>query len=67
MLIIQLMKDYINGEKMPKRIKYDMMQEGFQYFRWDAEESEYVCETDEHCFLQVPWHHLLDSVEIIEG
>lgn len=66
MSIIQLMKDYLDGKEMPKRIRYGMMVSGYQYFRWDAENEEYVCETDEHCFLQVPWHHLRDFVEIVE-
>lgn len=67
MLIIQLIRDYLNGEDMPKRIKYEMMMEGYEYFRWDAENEEYVCETDDKCFLSlVPWHHLMDFVEIVE-
>lgn len=66
MLIIQLMKDYINGEDMPERIKYSMMRDGYQYFRWDTEAEEYVCEADSNCYLQVPWHHLLDWVEIVD-
>lgn len=67
MLIIQLIRDYLNGEDMPKRIKYEMMMEGYEYFRWDAESEEYVCETDDKCFLSlVPWHHLRDFVEIVE-
>jgi hypothetical protein len=68
MLIIQLIKDYLNGEDMPKRIRYDMMMDGYEYFRWDSENEEYVCETDDKCFLSavVPWHHLRDFVEIVE-
>ena len=67
MLIIQLIRDYLNGEDMPKRIKYEMMMEDYEYFRWDAENEEYVCETDDRCFLStVPWHHLRDFVEIVE-
>lgn len=66
MTIIQLMNNYTNGKDMPQRIKYFMMMDGYQYFKWDNDESEYICETDEHCFLQVPWHHLLDEIEIIK-
>jgi len=65
--IIQLIRDYLNGEDMPERVRYGMMQDGYQYFRWDAENQEYVCEGDDKCFLStVPWHHLRDSVEIVE-
>ena len=67
MLIIQLMKWYIAGETMPKRIRYPMMEDGYQYFRWDDEAEEYICEADKDCCLRVPWHHLLDAVEIIDG
>ena len=68
MLIIQLMKLYIAGEEMPKRIRYPMMCEGHQIFRWDADAEEYVCETDKDCYLseQVPWHHLIDGVELLD-
>jgi len=68
MLIIQLIRDYLNGEDMPKRIRYDMMMDGYQFFRWDADAEEYVCEADSKCFLSaaVPWHHLRDFVEIVE-
>lgn len=68
MLIIQLMKLYIAGEEMPKRIRYPMMCEGYQIFRWDADAEEYVCETDKDCYLseQVPWHHLIDGVELLD-
>lgn len=66
MLIIQLMKDYINGEEMPRRIKYSMMKEGYQYFSWEDDAEEYVCEADNDCCLRVPWHHLLDFVEIVD-
>lgn len=39
----------------------------YEYFRWDTENEEYVCETDDKCFLStVPWHHLRDFVEIVE-
>ena len=66
-MIIQLIRDYLNGEDMPKRIRYGMMQDGYEYFRWDADAEEYVCETDDNCFLsQVPWHHLRDFVVIVE-
>ena len=61
--IINLMENYLNGDGMPKRIRYPLMQEGYQYFRWNY--SEYVCETDEDCTLSVPWHHLMDEVEIV--
>lgn len=69
MLIIQLMKLYIAGEEMPKRIRYPMMREGYQIFRWDADAEEYVCETDKDCYLseQVPRHHLIDGVELLDG
>ena len=67
MLIIQLMQLYIAGEEMPKRIRYPMMCDGYQIFRWDADAEEYVCETDKNCYLseQVPWHHLTDIVELL--
>ena len=66
MLIIQLMKWYIAGEKMPKRIRYSMMKDGYQNFYWDNEAEEYVCEADKSICLRVPWHHLLDAVETLD-
>ena len=67
MLIIQLMKWYIAGEKMPKRIRYSMMEDEYQNFYWDNEAEEYICEADKSICLRVPWHHLLDFVEIVDS
>ena len=65
--IFDLLQMYINKEEMPKRIKYDLMQDGYEYFRWDGEDAEeYVCETDKMCFLNPPWHHYMDEVEIVD-
>lgn len=66
--IFQLIEAHVNGEDMPERVRYPMMEDGFEYFKWDKDDEEYRCETDRDCYLsQVPWHHLLDDVEIIGG
>ena len=67
--IYELIQMYLNKEPMPRRIKYDMMLDGYKYFVWSDDADEYICETDRTDPLrsEVPWHHLLDEVEIIEG
>lgn len=67
--IFELIQMYLNKEPMPKRIKYDMMLDGYKYFIWSDDADEYICETDRTDPLrsEVPWHHLLDEVEIVEG
>ena len=66
--IFALLQMYINKEPMPKRIKYELMEEGYKYFRWeDYDCFEYVNEGDETCFLSdTPWHHYMDEVEIVD-
>ena len=67
MTIFQLIEMYINNKNMPKLIKYSMMNEGYEYFKWDEEDEEYRCEMDKDCYLsQVPWHHLTDNIKIIK-
>lgn len=64
--IFELIQSYINNEEMPRRIKYDIMMDGYEYFYWDDNAEEYRCENDKDCYLsETPWHHLLDEVEII--
>ena len=65
--IINLMLAYLVKAPMPERIRYNMMQEGYETFRWDDEAMEYLCEADERVTLRVPWHHLEDEVEIVEN
>lgn len=66
--IFELLQMYVNKEQMPKRIKYDLMRDGYKYFRWeDCDCFEYVNEGDETYFLSnTPWHHYMDEVEIVE-
>ena len=73
--IFELLQMYVNREQtghremlMPKRIKYDLMRDGYKYFRWeDYDCFEYVNEGDETYFLSnTPWHHYMDEVEIVE-
>ena len=65
--IFDLLQMYLNREPMPKRIKYEMMMDGYEYFRWDEDAEEYINEGDRTCLLrETPWHHYMDEVEIIE-
>ena len=66
--IFELLQMYVNREQMPKRIKYDLMRDGYKYFRWeDCDCFEYVDEGDETYFLSnTPWHHYMDEIEIVE-
>lgn len=65
--IFELIQMYLNKVEMPNRIKYEMMMDGYEYFRWDDDAEEYICETDKDCLLrETPWHHLMDEVDIVD-
>ena len=66
MKIIDLMTMFLAGDEMPDRIRYNMVQNGYQNFRWDEGAMEYLCENDERLCLRVPWHHLQDEVVILD-
>ena len=61
--IINLLNKIANGEEVPKKIKYNMYDEGYNIFTYCEEDKEYVNDYD---FLSVRNHHLNDKVEIIE-
>lgn len=66
--IFDLLKMYLDKKPMPQRIRYWLMRNGYEYFRWDDDAEEYICEGDptDPLRCEVPWHHMMDEVEIIE-
>lgn len=68
MTIFDLLQMYLEKVPMPKRIKYEMMMDGYEYFRWDDDAEEYICEGDPSDPLryEVPWHHMMDEVKIVD-
>ena len=66
--IFELLKMYLDKKPMPQRIRYWLMRDGYEYFRWDDDAEEYRNEADNTCYLggSTPWHHMMDEVDIIE-
>lgn len=63
---IDILNKIANKEKVPHKIKYNLMLPGYQVLIYDSEEQEYRIENDMNEFVQIPNHHLNDEVEIIE-
>ena len=66
MKIIDLLNKIANGEDVPKRIRYDMLEKGFDILVYDEDAMEYRYESDDMVFWREPNHHLNDEIEIIE-
>ena len=66
MKIIDLLNKIANGEEVPKKIKYNLLEKNYQILVYDEEEQEYRYENDYNNFCTFPNHHLNDEVEIIE-
>ena len=66
--IFNLLQMYINREPMPKRVKWWLAQDGYEYFRWDEDAEEYINEGDPTWLMrEIPWHHYTEEgVDIIE-
>lgn len=66
MKVIDLLHKIANGEEVPKKIKYNLLEKKYQILVYDEEEQEYRYENDYNNFCTFPNHHLNDEVEIIE-
>ena len=64
--IIDIFTKIANGEKVPKKIKYNCLEKGYEVLIYDEEAQEYRFENDIDNFWTVPNHHLKDTVEILE-
>lgn len=64
--IIDIFTKIANGEKVPKKIKYNCLEKGYEVLVYDEEAQEYRFENDMDNFLTVPNHHLKDRIEILE-
>lgn len=65
--IIDLLYRIANKEEVPEVIYYSLNEKGYEYYKWNKEEQEYICTTDEKDFFSVPNHHLNDEVTIIKN
>ena len=63
---IDILNIITKGGNPPYKIKYNLMQEGFQVLIYDKEEMEYRYENDWNMFVEIPNHHLNDEVEVLE-